>query len=93
MILLETGAAEVPWYSVLPFVAMLACIAVLPLIPKTAHYWERNSVQLAVALTLGIPVAIWMWFLLGHTAVTHSLFEYLQIIMLLLALYTVSGCI
>ena len=91
MILLETGAAEVPWYSVLPFVAMLACIAVLPLIPKTAHYWERNSVQLAVALTLGIPVAIWMWFLLGHTAVTHSLFEYFQFIMLLFALYTVSG--
>ena len=90
MLLLE-AQGEVPWFSVLPFAAMLACIAILPLIPKTAHYWERHSVQLGVSLVLGIPVALWMWMLLGHTSVTHAVFEYFQFIMLLLALFTVSG--
>ncbi|HJE50797.1 MAG TPA: sodium:proton antiporter, partial [Tessaracoccus flavescens] len=91
MSLLETVSAQVPWYSILPFAVMLACIAVLPLIPKTAHLWERHSTQLIVSLALGVPVAIWMWNLLGHTSVTHAVFEYFQFIMLLFALFTVSG--
>ena len=37
---------------------MLACIAVLPLSHRTAHHWEKHSVQLGVALVLGVPVAI-----------------------------------
>ena len=40
-----------PW-SVIPFVALLACIAVLPLVAATEHAWERNRVKLAVALLL-----------------------------------------
>ena len=32
-----------PWWSLLPFVAMLACIALLPIIPKTSHWWEQES--------------------------------------------------
>ena len=44
-----------PWWSLLPFVAMLACIALLPIIPKTAHWWEKESSQLSVALALGVP--------------------------------------
>lgn len=88
---LESGTAAVPWYSILPFVLMLACIAVLPLSHRTAHHWEKHSVQLGVALVLGVPVAIWMWALLGHTAVTHAVFEYFQFIVLLFALFAVSG--
>ena len=49
------------WWSVLPFAGMLACIAVLPLIPATAHWWEKHSSQLIVAVGLGVPVAAWMW--------------------------------
>ena len=48
------------WWSVLPFAGMLACIAVLPLIPATAHWWERHSSQLLVAVGLGVPVAAWI---------------------------------
>ncbi len=82
---------DIPWWSILPFVLMLACIGVLPLIPVTAHYWESPRVQLAVALTLGLPVAAWL--ILGGegTAVVHSLVEYGQFICLLLALFVVSG--
>ena len=48
------------WWSVLPFAGMLACIAVLPLIPATAHWWEKHSSQLIVAVGLGVPVAAWI---------------------------------
>ena len=46
------------WWSVLPFAAMLASIAVLPLVPRTAHWWKKQSSQLTIALILGVPVAI-----------------------------------
>ena len=79
----------VEWWSILPFVALLGCIAVLPLIPATEHAWEKNSVKLLVALACGLPVATW-FLLAGHGGeVVHALFEYVQFIMLLLALFVV----
>ena len=43
-----------PVYAVLPFVAMLLAIAVLPLwIP---HWWERNRNKLLLSAGLGLPV-------------------------------------
>ena len=82
---------QLQWWSVLPFAAMLAGIAVLPLVPATSHWWERRSSQLAVALVLGVPVAVWMWLALGWQAVFASGVEYGQFIALLLALFIVSG--
>ncbi|SPT52506.1 Uncharacterised protein [Actinomyces bovis] len=79
------------WWSTLPFVAMLASIAVLPLVPATSHWWERRSSQLAIALVLGLPVAVWMNFALGWEAVFAAVVEYGQFISLLLALFVVSG--
>ena len=79
------------WWSVLPFAGMLACIAVLPLIPATAHWWEKHSSQLIVAVGLGVPVAAWMWVALGWTSVFAAVVEYVQFICLLLALFVVSG--
>ena len=82
---------QVEWWSIIPFVTMLLCIAVLPLIPAAAHHWEKQRVQFAVALLLGVPVAL--WFIIGgdSSAVVHSLVEYVQFICLLLALFVVSG--
>lgn len=79
------------WWSVLPFAAMLASIAVLPLIPATQRWWEKESSQLAVALVLGLPVAAWMWIAGGWQVVFASVVEYVQFICLLLALFVVSG--
>ena len=79
------------WWSVLPFAGMLACIAVLPLIPATAHWWERHSSQLLVAVGLGVPVAAWMWVLGGWQVVFAAVVEYFQFICLLLSLFVVSG--
>lgn len=70
---------------------MLLSIAIFPLVPAAAHVWERPRNQLTLALILGVPVAL--WFLLGGEAVTvgATLVEYVQFIMLLLALFVVSG--
>lgn len=88
MIALTTAT---PWWGTLPFAAMLLSIALLPLIPSTAHWWERRRSQLLVALLLGIPVALWMGVEHGLLHVGHALWEYVSFILLLLSLYTVSG--
>ncbi|MDN5559203.1 MAG: sodium:proton antiporter [Ruaniaceae bacterium] len=82
---------EFQWWSVIPFVLMLLSIAALPLIPQTSHHWEKLSTQLGVALVLGVPVALWMWLGGEHTTVLHALWEYAQFIILLGALFTISG--
>ena len=79
------------WWSVLPFATMLACIAILPLIPATSHWWDRRTSQLSLALLLGLPVAVWMWIAGGWEIVFATVVEYGQFITLLLALFVVSG--
>lgn len=81
----------VPWWGLIPFIIMLASIAVLPLLRRTAHLWENVRFQLALALILGLPVAVWMWLLLGPATVLHTLVEYGQFISLLFALFVVAG--
>lgn len=81
----------VEWWSVLPFVLLLACIAVFPLVPATARAWEHNTVKLAVALLLGLPIATWFTAAGAGIEVLHAVVEYGQFITLLLALFVVSG--
>ena len=55
---IENPAVQPPYWTVLPFVLLLAGIAALPLLPATAHWWESNLhrfyVSAAVAaVTLG----------------------------------------
>ena len=40
----------------LPFVAFLLCIAIFPLFPRAAHWWEQNSNKLLLGLVLGAVV-------------------------------------
>ena len=79
------------WWSLLPFVAMLGCIALLPIIPATAHWWERASSQLIIALALGAPTTVWMFLGAGSSPLIATGVEYAQFIVLLCALFTVSG--
>ncbi len=83
--------ALVPWWGILPFVAMLLSIALMPLIPATAPHWENWKFQLGIALILGVPVAIWVGFILNWARVGHAILEYVQFILLLFALFVVSG--
>ncbi len=89
---------------VVPFVVLLLCIALLPLIHKTEHWWERNSSKLLVAVVLGV---ITVGYYLGrgegfHDAepglptvglvLSHAILaDYVPFIVLLFSLYVISG--
>ena len=77
-----------PWYAVLPFVAMLVAIAICPL--WVPHWWERNRNKPLVSCGLGLPVA-GFYLVQRPTALLHTLEEYLSFMLLLAALYTISG--
>src|SRR5262249_36778991 len=51
-----------PLVWVLPFVAMLLCIAVLPLLPHTQHWWESNWAKLVVSVALALVTAAYYLF-------------------------------
>src|SRR5256714_11053788 len=77
-----------PLWSVVPFAAMLVCIAVLPL--AAGKLWETNLNKAVLSAMLGVPVAIWTA-TLDRTAVAHAASEYVAFIVLLGALFAISG--
>ena len=76
---------------IVPFVLMLLAIALLPLI--ATHWWESNAHKALVAFTLGVPVAgcVLLQGEVGWHSVQHTLLEYVEFIVLLGSLYTISG--
>ncbi|GAA1842404.1 hypothetical protein [Brevibacterium marinum] len=78
----------VAWWSILPFALLLACIAVLPLIPATEKIWDRNLVKLVVALVLGVPIAV--WFVIGGYVV-WSLTHLVSILASMVLLFMTEG--
>ena len=56
----ETIVPSLVW--ILPFVCLLLCIAILPLIPVTEHWWHKNSSKLTVALILAAITIGYYWF-------------------------------
>src|SRR3954465_1316253 len=52
-----------PFWTVLPFVLLLAGIALLPLIPHTSHWWESNLNRFKVAGGLALLTMIYYAFL------------------------------
>ncbi|MCX7909866.1 MAG: sodium:proton antiporter [Ignavibacteria bacterium] len=81
---------DIPIYGNVPFILMLLAIAILPL--ATPHFWESNKNKLLVSLVLGIPTAIWMLVKNLSDALVHSIFfDYVPFIILLGALFVISG--
>ncbi len=79
------------WMAVLPFAGLLACIAILPLIGKTKHAWEKTNAKLLTALVFGMPMALYS-INKGYGAdVAHAVVEYVQFIILLGSLFVISG--
>ncbi|MEM7229293.1 MAG: sodium:proton antiporter [Planctomycetota bacterium] len=82
--------------GVLPFIGILACIAILPLLPKTHHWWESNLNRLTVSLGLATVTLIYYAAVEGASSVLtvldHALvIEYVPFIVLLFSLYVISG--
>jgi Na+/H+ antiporter NhaD/arsenite permease-like protein len=87
----------------LPFVCLLLAIALFPLLPPLAHWWEHNTNRLIVSLTLAAITCL--YYLLRDfgfhaepglptllTVLDHAVLkDYIPFIVLLFALYTISG--
>ena len=106
-----------PVFTVLPFGVLLALVAVLPLIPALAHWWEHNSSKFLVAailaaVTFGYYLAFHghaierhfpahgivqpavgglSWGLAATVLINALCSEYIPFILLLFALYTITG--
>ena len=77
-------------WSMIPFGLMLLTIAVAPLVVN--EWWESNRHKLTIVLFLGVPTAVCM--LMGGMIheLEHQLFgDYIPFIVLLLALYVITG--
>ena len=69
---------------------MLAMIAVAPL--TFPHWWERNRNKLIVSLVLGIPTAIYLIAIgLTDSLIHQMVFDYIPFIILLGALFAITG--
>ena len=87
----------------MPFAGLLLCIAILPLIPATAHWWEHNRSKLTVSLVLAALVCGYYLTRSGGfhaepglpslgTLLHQSVIEdYLPFMVLLFSLFTISG--
>jgi Na+/H+ antiporter NhaD/arsenite permease-like protein len=83
---------DLPLVSVLPFGLMLLGIAVFPLVAP--HWWEHNKNRAIVAAVLAVPVAVYL-LVTGGSEGVHVLIEkaeeYIAFIVLLTALFVISG--
>ena len=95
------GGDELPrlWgIGILPFVGLLACIAVLPLLKRTHHWWEANRNRFFIAVVCALLTILYAVVIdgrdmagVGHILDHALLVEYVPFIVLLFSLYVISG--
>ena len=82
--------------GVLPFAGLLLCIAVLPLIPATAHWWHSNLHRYIVSLAAAALALTYLGLAQGGNAIGDALHhaipsEFVPFICLLFTLYVIAG--
>jgi Na+/H+ antiporter NhaD/arsenite permease-like protein len=88
-VLVSTQTAVSPAWS-LPFLVLLACIALFPFINK--RFWEHHYHQLAIALGLLIAIPyVTLFGEFGRHRMFETLIEYVRFIALIGSLYVVAG--
>ena len=86
----HSSQVEISLLSLLPFVLMLLSIAVFPLFWN--HFWEKNRNKLYVAIILSIPVIIYLLVNgFTHQLIHTMIFDYVPFLILLGALFTITG--
>ena len=81
---------EVELWTLIPFALMLLGIAICPFV--VGEWWEKNSNKLIFSLVLGIPTALYLYYIgLGENVVHQMLYDYVPFITLLCALFVVTG--
>ena len=77
-------------WSLIPFILMLLSIAIMPLVAE--KWWEDNLHKLYIALGLAIPTGIYLVANgMSHNLVHQMAYDYLPFIILLSALFVVTG--
>ncbi len=86
----KLGTLLAEW-TVIPFALLLLCIAVFPL--ANPHWWEHNRSKGIIAAALAIPTAAYLSYLgePGTHALEHAAKEYVSFLLLLGALFVISG--
>lgn len=81
---------QVELWMVIPFVIMLLTIAIAPLVAE--HFWESNRNKLIFTAVISvITIVLLSFFDLGGAIAHNLLYDYIPFIMLLLALFVVTG--
>lgn len=105
--MIAAGDYVPPAWTAAPFALLLLAIAIAPLVKSCDVFWSRNRNKLLVALAFCVPILVFYWFVhpgaagtvpiaAGWGVLSHVLDEavletYIPFIMLLVALYTISG--
>jgi Na+/H+ antiporter NhaD/arsenite permease-like protein len=76
------------WLAIVPFVALLAAIALAPLF--FADWWGKHYVKVSFALAAGVVLYYWIG-LKNGAHVLHTAEEYVSFIALIGSLFVVSG--
>jgi Na+/H+ antiporter NhaD/arsenite permease-like protein len=79
---------DFPLWSIAPFILMLLSIAIVPLIAP--HWWDKNTNKLLLSLAVSIPVLTVIVPVAPHL-LFNSLKDYFSFIVLLGALFVISG--
>ena len=79
---------SIPLLAGVPFIVLLLLIAVMPL--AFPHFWEKNRNKAIISALVSLPILI---YLLGSypLELVHSLEDYISFIVLLAALFIISG--
>ena len=77
-----------PAWSVLPFIAMLLSIAIVPM--AFPHWWDSNRNKTLLSIVFSIPV-LFVVLRCDPNLLAHSLLDYFSFLSLLGALFIISG--
>ncbi len=87
-----TMGATLPVYTVLPFVALLLAIALLPL--SIPEWWDHNRNKGIVAAACAVPVVVYLIALWGHAGLAellHTTRDYCSFLVLLASLFVITS--
>jgi Na+/H+ antiporter NhaD/arsenite permease-like protein len=85
---MSTAFHPIPLLTVLPFVLILAGIAIMPFVAPA--FWEHNRNKALFAFVLAAPIAVWL-FMQNPEHLGHVGLDYVSFICLLGALFVVTG--
>ena len=80
-----------PYWSVIPFIVILLAIAIIPLLH--GPWWESNQNKAVVSVLCSLPIIAYLVWLGpgGQKVLVEILHDYYAFIILLVALFTISG--